>query len=122
MLRRIGDECLYLVLVFAAKRTSEDFNDLAALAQHDPSMARARWKSRSAKVQRGAAHRAKALRLNRASKDAAAGNQKMACLRATFLAKLNRRLEGQRRPRVKAENIGPIKNAGLLALHGFPVA
>jgi hypothetical protein len=86
MLRRIGDECLYLVLVFAAKRTSEDFNHLAALAKHDPSMARGLWKSRSAKVQRGAAHRAKALRLSRGSKDAAAGSQKMACLRVTFQA------------------------------------
>jgi len=32
----------------------------------------------------GAAHRAKALRFSRDSKDAAAGNQKMACLRVTF--------------------------------------
>ena len=60
MLRRIGDQGVNLVLVFAARRTSEDFNHFAALAEHDPSIARGRWKSRSAKVQSGAAHRAKA--------------------------------------------------------------
>jgi hypothetical protein len=39
-------------LSFAAKGTSEDFI-LVALAEHDPSMARERWKSRCAKVQIG---------------------------------------------------------------------
>jgi hypothetical protein len=48
-LRRIRDECVYMVLSFTAKRTSEDFI-LVALAEHDPSMARERRKSRSAKV------------------------------------------------------------------------
>jgi hypothetical protein len=51
MLRRVGDECVYLVLASAAERTSEDFLVFAALAEHDPSMARGRWKSRFAKVQ-----------------------------------------------------------------------
>jgi hypothetical protein len=36
-LSRIRDECLYLVLRFAAKRTSEDLV-LVALGKHDPSM------------------------------------------------------------------------------------
>ena len=49
-LRRIRDECIHLVLGFAAKRTSEDFI-LAALEKHKPIMPRERRKSRSAKVQ-----------------------------------------------------------------------
>jgi hypothetical protein len=48
-----------LVLRFAAKRTS-DFILFVALAEHDPSMPRGRRKSRSAKVEVGPAHRAKA--------------------------------------------------------------
>jgi hypothetical protein len=36
MLRRICDECIYLILASAAKRTSEDFRIFAALAEHDP--------------------------------------------------------------------------------------
>jgi hypothetical protein len=55
--RRIRDECIYLVLSFAAKRTS-DFILVVALGKHDPSMARERRKSRFAKVEVGAAHRA----------------------------------------------------------------
>jgi hypothetical protein len=35
MIRRIGDQSLNLVLVFAPKRTSGDFNHLAALVRHD---------------------------------------------------------------------------------------
>jgi hypothetical protein len=50
--RRIRDECIYLVLGFAAKRTS-DFILFVALAEHDPSMPRARRKSRCAKVEVG---------------------------------------------------------------------
>jgi len=46
-------------LSLAAKRTS-DFILVVALGEHKPSMAGERWKSRSAKVEVGAAHRAKA--------------------------------------------------------------
>ena len=48
-IRRIRDECIYLVLGFAAKRTS-DFILFVALGKHDPSMPREWWKSRFAKV------------------------------------------------------------------------
>jgi hypothetical protein len=48
--RRIRDECLYLVLGLAAKRTFEDLI-LVALEKHKSSMPRERRKSRFAKVQ-----------------------------------------------------------------------
>jgi hypothetical protein len=51
MLSRVGDECVYLILVSIAERTFEDLFIFAALAKHDPSMANRRWKSRFAKVQ-----------------------------------------------------------------------
>jgi hypothetical protein len=60
-IKRVGDKCVYLVLGLAAKRTSGDFIHLVALGKHESSMAREQRNSRSAKVQRGAAHRAKAL-------------------------------------------------------------
>src|SRR5260370_34081701 len=56
---RIRDQRVYLVLRFAAKRTSEDFI-LMALAEHDPSMPGVQRKSRSAKVSNRPARWAKA--------------------------------------------------------------
>jgi hypothetical protein len=47
-LRRICDEGVYLIVAFAAEWTSGDFLLGAGLAEHDPSMARAQRKSRSA--------------------------------------------------------------------------
>jgi hypothetical protein len=82
----IGDQCVNLILAFAAKRTSGDFLLRAWLAEHDPSMAKRAAEVQDPQVQIGAAHRAKALRFSNASEDAAPGSQKMACLRMTFEA------------------------------------
>jgi hypothetical protein len=82
-LRRIRDEGVYLVLSFAAKRTSEDFI-LVALGEHKSSMPRERWKSRCAKVQMALLIDLRFCGLRKASKDAVPGSQKIACLRPTF--------------------------------------
>jgi hypothetical protein len=84
MFRRVGDECVYLILASAAERTSEDLLVFAALAEHDPSMASGRWKSRFAKVQLVDARRSKVFGFNNASEDAAPRNQKMACTQAAL--------------------------------------
>jgi hypothetical protein len=81
---RIRDQGVYLVLSFATKRTSEDFILFVALGEHDPSMPREWWKSRSAKVHYWAAHRAKTLRCSKASKDAALGTERLLAV-ASFL-------------------------------------
>jgi hypothetical protein len=86
MLRRVGDESVYLILASAAERTSEDFLVFAALAKHDPSMAWQRWKSRFAKVQWAAPTLFKVFVFSNASEDAAARGQKMPCNQAVLQA------------------------------------
>jgi hypothetical protein len=66
-LRWIGNERIYVVFGFAAKRTPEDLIVLAALENHESSMPGQRQKSRCAKVQIGAVRRAKALLCSNAS-------------------------------------------------------
>jgi hypothetical protein len=83
-LGRIGNECVYLVLGFAAKRTSEDFILLVAFEKHESSMAGERPKSRSAKVQPGATLRAKVMWFQRSIERCYSRSRKIACLPIAF--------------------------------------
>ena len=75
-LRRSRDECIHLVLGFAAKRTPGDFI-LVALGKHKPIMPTHRRKSRSVKVQIGTDESSYGFGSSEASKDAVLGAERL---------------------------------------------